>query len=142
MSLSIAEQVADRMNHRTVLLGIAAIAFTSLMGILALSGDVVQRQLPIWFTLVACFSSIVSLGMQGWKYKFWHDQIADGLMDTAIFGLDAALVSFVFISPFSWAFKWPCAFLGIAAWALDACGRIYPNVSVFIDKEKSDAATK
>jgi hypothetical protein len=132
----------DPVGHRTLLLGLAAIAFAALLGLVALPGKLEDRQLAIWFTFWSFGALIGSLNLQGYKAERWHDWLADALMESAMLALLAAVLAYILASDLAIEFKLVCLAFAAIVWSADFLLRVHFAVVDLMGKEVRDGVSQ
>jgi FtsH-binding integral membrane protein len=132
----------DPIGHRALLLGLAAIAFTALLGLVALPGKLEDRQVPIWFTFWSFCALVAALNLQGYKARRWQDLLADALMESAILALLASVLAYILASDLAADFKLVCLVLGAIVWSVDFLARVHFAVADLRGKEVRDGISQ
>jgi len=134
----IPEKALDREQHRTLINALASISFAGLLGLVALPGDLEQRQLSIWFVLVSFLALLATLNVQGYKSRRWHDLTGDGLFESATLSLLASVIAFILDSGLTLSFQMACLFLAALVWASDFIFRIHFTIDFLDGKDQAN----
>lgn len=114
------EPANDREGHRTFLITFAGFSFTGLLGLVALSSDISQRVMPIWFCLLSFLSFLAAYNLQAYKSHRWHDHIGNMLADISTLCLVLSIVSLVIAHDgLSVQFKCLVAVASAFVWSVD-----------------------
>jgi hypothetical protein len=125
-----------------LLVALSGFSFAGLIGLVALPGDLLGRQLSIWYVLLSFLSYLAALNLQGYKALRWHDHAGDALSDIASLGLIASVLAFVLKSDFALPFRIAATSIAAVAWGLDFVLRLRFTATYLNAKEKRDAVDK
>ena len=92
MSATIPEEENDRDSHRTLILALAGFSFTGLIGVAVVDANIqLHLEYAVYFLFVSFLCFFFSLNLQGYKFRRWHDQLSDALIEAATLSLLACL---------------------------------------------------
>ena len=134
------EDAMQRMDHRTVLVALAAISFAGLFAIVVLP-VVADRQLPVWFMLISFLFFLAALNLQGYKARRWHDWAGDALFEGATLALLGAVAAVASKSEFPVGFRVAAVVAAVIVWLTDFTLRIYFEIGNLQQQEKRDGLT-
>lgn len=90
--VAIPEEENDRDSHRTLILALAGFSFTGLIGIAVVDATIqTHLEYAVYFLFVSFLSFFFSLNLQGYKFRRWHDQLSDALIEAATLSLMACI---------------------------------------------------
>ena len=80
------EEENDRDTHTTYILALAGFSFSALLALVVVDSQVKKQMdlnVPIFYLLASFLCYYFALNLQGYKFRRWHDQIGDALIDSA-----------------------------------------------------------
>lgn len=127
MSEDLAEEETDRESHRMFIRALSGFSFSVLTGM-----SVVERftynnkqfQLPIFYLLISFLFYLSALNLQGYKYKRWHDQLGDALVDSATLSLLLSIISIIWSTNYGLGFRVSLTILTLLIWLIDHAIRL------------------
>lgn len=125
MGKGVGEGVADRVEHRTFIVTLTGFSFTGLLAIAVVDAAIQQSlHLSVFYLLVSFLGYLFALNLQAYKALWWHDQLADYLIEAATLSLLLSVIAIVWTSKQPDAFKYLVTILALAVWLLDYIIRV------------------
>ena len=82
------EDENDRDSHRALILALAGFSFTGLIGVAVVDAKVqLHLEYAVYFLFVSFLCFFFALNLQGYKFRRWHDQVSDALIEAATLSL-------------------------------------------------------
>jgi hypothetical protein len=125
------EDERDRETHRTIILALAGFSFTGLLALVVLEGALQQGlSVAIYCLLISFVSFIVSLNLQSYKFRYWHDQLGTAFIDAGTLALILSVLSILFTPHYDPLFATALSALALTAWVADHIIRLSLEVRI------------
>lgn len=143
MRVGMKESVAAREVHRSFILALAGFSFTGLLAIAVVDASIQQNlQLSVYYLLISFLSYLFALNLQSYKSHWWHDQLADLLIEAATLSLLLSVVAIIWSSKQPDGFKYLITCLAAAVWLLDHLIRLRLTWQYFKEREANHGQGK
>jgi hypothetical protein len=110
---------------RLLTIVLAAFSYAGLLGLAAISATIPLRfDLPIYYLLVGFLAYYVSVNVQAYQFRRWHEQLAMALLDVGSLSLILAALATIIAAPYPQGYRVILSLAAFLVWYLDHLVRV------------------
>jgi len=137
LSLRLSPEEQQRVDYRTVVIGLMPISFAGLIALTIydarVSGET-SLAFPGYYMLLSFLAFYLVLNLQSYKEKEWTGQLGAGVMDIATLSMLLAVAAILFYGGQPVSFKRLFIMIAVSVWLIDHAIRLYKEALVLHGK--------